>query len=125
MYASVAKSSQCGRSAEPLAAELAEAVVPVALQYGVGDQWLDLELDLWHVLAQTIERWCGASSSADSAKASQVARTELLAALAGAAYRTTLRHSTRASVPQAEPGLYCAFRLVMQDTVQARRRPLV
>ena len=42
---------------EDLTAELAEAAVPVALRHGVGDRWLELELDLWRVLTATIQRW--------------------------------------------------------------------
>jgi hypothetical protein len=42
---------------EDLTAELAEAAVPVAMRHGVGDRWLELELDLWRVLTATIERW--------------------------------------------------------------------
>lgn len=44
------------RAAESLAAELTAAVYPVALQFGARDDWLDLELALWHVLAETIQR---------------------------------------------------------------------
>jgi hypothetical protein len=42
---------------EDLTAELAEAAVPVAMRHGVGDRWLDMELDLWRVLTATIQRW--------------------------------------------------------------------
>ena len=42
---------------EDLTAQLAEADVPVAIRHGVGDRWLDMELDLWRVLTATIERW--------------------------------------------------------------------
>jgi hypothetical protein len=42
---------------EALAAELTAAVYPVALRHGVGSQWLDLELDLWRGLKETVKRW--------------------------------------------------------------------
>jgi hypothetical protein len=45
-------------SLEDFAAELTEAAYPVVLQHGVGDRWLDLELDLWKVLANTVQEWC-------------------------------------------------------------------
>jgi hypothetical protein len=41
---------------EDLAAELAEAAYLVALRHGVGGSWVDLELDLWQVLADTVRR---------------------------------------------------------------------
>ncbi len=37
------------------AAELTSAAYPVALQHGMPDSWLDLELDLWRALAKTVE----------------------------------------------------------------------
>ena len=39
-----------------LAAELTAAAYPVALRHAVGDEWLDLELELWRVLTETVER---------------------------------------------------------------------
>ena len=43
-------------SVENLAAELTAAAYRVALQRGVGDRWLDLQLDLWGALTQAIEK---------------------------------------------------------------------
>ena len=42
---------------EDFAAELTEAVYPVALRRGVGDRWLDLELELWKVLNEAVKKW--------------------------------------------------------------------
>ena len=42
---------------ENFAAELTEAAYPVALQRHPGKRWLDLQLDLWHAMEQTIEKW--------------------------------------------------------------------
>jgi hypothetical protein len=42
---------------EDFGAELAEAAYPVALRLGVGDRWLDLQLDLWKVLTATVKKW--------------------------------------------------------------------
>jgi hypothetical protein len=41
---------------EALAAELTAAVYPVALRHLAGDKWLDLELDLWRALTETIKK---------------------------------------------------------------------
>ncbi len=43
-------------SLENLAAELTDTAYRVALQRGVGDKWLDLQLDLWGALTQAIEK---------------------------------------------------------------------
>ena len=45
------------RTLEVFAAELTAAAYPVALLHGVGDKWLDLELDLWRVLTETVKKW--------------------------------------------------------------------
>jgi hypothetical protein len=41
---------------EVFAAELTAVAYPVALRHGVGDKWLDLELDLWRVLSETVKK---------------------------------------------------------------------
>jgi hypothetical protein len=46
-----------GADLENLAAELTQAAYPVALRHGVGKEWLDLELDLWKAMAQTVKKW--------------------------------------------------------------------
>jgi hypothetical protein len=42
---------------EALAAELTAAAYPVALRYGAGEKWLDLELELWRALSETVKEW--------------------------------------------------------------------
>jgi hypothetical protein len=42
---------------EVFAAELTAAAYPVALRHGVGDKWLDLELELWWALTETVKKW--------------------------------------------------------------------
>jgi hypothetical protein len=39
------------------AAELTNAAYPIALRHGLGGSWVDLELDLWRVLAETVKKW--------------------------------------------------------------------
>jgi hypothetical protein len=41
---------------EAFAAELTAAAYPVALCHGVGNNWLELELDLWRALTETIKK---------------------------------------------------------------------
>ena len=43
-------------SIETVAARLTEAVYPVALRYATVDSWVDLELELWKVLTETLKR---------------------------------------------------------------------
>jgi hypothetical protein len=42
---------------EEFVAELAAAAYVVALRHGVGNPWLDLELDLWHALTDAADEW--------------------------------------------------------------------
>jgi carbon storage regulator len=41
---------------ENLAADLADVAYQVALRHGLGDQWLELQLDLWGALTEAIEK---------------------------------------------------------------------
>jgi hypothetical protein len=41
---------------EAVAAELTEAVYPVALRYGTVGSWLDLKLEIWKVLSEELRR---------------------------------------------------------------------
>ena len=47
---------------ETFVAELTCAAYHVALRHGAADKWLDLQLDLWQALADTVEQW-GRNSS--------------------------------------------------------------
>ena len=42
---------------EALAAELTCAAYAVALRHGVKAKWLDLELELWEALKETVKKW--------------------------------------------------------------------
>ena len=42
---------------EAFTAELTAAAYAVALRHGAGDKWLDLELDLWLALTETVNKW--------------------------------------------------------------------
>jgi hypothetical protein len=45
------------RLLEHFAAELTAAAYPVALRYGKGGSWVDLELGLWRAMAETVHKW--------------------------------------------------------------------
>jgi hypothetical protein len=42
---------------DDLVADLTEAAYPIALRHKGGEGWLDLELDLWRAMAQTVKKW--------------------------------------------------------------------
>lgn len=55
-----------GDPLEALAAELTLAAYRAALRTRTGGTWLDLELDLWRALADTVKTWGGNRLGADS-----------------------------------------------------------
>ena len=42
---------------DTFAAEFTHAAYHVALRHGTAGTWLDLELDLWQALADTVKQW--------------------------------------------------------------------
>jgi hypothetical protein len=38
-------------------ADLTEAAYPIALRHKGDESWLDLELDLWRALNETVQKW--------------------------------------------------------------------
>jgi hypothetical protein len=44
------------RSPANFTAKLTDAAYSVALRHGVSGSWIDLQLDLWRVLTETVER---------------------------------------------------------------------
>ena len=46
-----------GLGLDDFVAALTEAAYPIALRHKGGEEWLDLELELWRVLTQTVQRW--------------------------------------------------------------------
>jgi hypothetical protein len=47
------------QSLAALAAELTAAAYPVALRHAAGDKWLDLQLELWRALTETVKQRFG------------------------------------------------------------------
>ncbi len=90
-----------------LAAELTNVAYAVALRYGVSGSWIDLQLDLWAVLAEAVER--AESPSAVSLDEIETWREGLLADMTAVAYRTALRHGLRGPFLEVGRGLYQAL----------------
>jgi hypothetical protein len=44
-------------SLDDFVADLTETAYPIALRHKGGEKWLDLELDLWRAMAQTVKKW--------------------------------------------------------------------
>ena len=50
---------------EGLAADLTDVAYRVALRHGMGDQWLDLQLDLWRALIEALEKQSGSAKEVE------------------------------------------------------------
>jgi len=65
---------------ETFAAELTVAAYRVALRGGARRTWLDLQLDLWRALSDTVETWgrdlCGPAKAARRTALEQARRTD-------------------------------------------------
>jgi hypothetical protein len=57
MNANSTTGSDPDTSVDDFAAELAEAAYPVVLRNASVGNWLDLELELWRALKQTVGKW--------------------------------------------------------------------
>jgi hypothetical protein len=53
------------------AAELTRAAYSVALRHGTAGAWLDLELDLWRALADTVKQECSQAARQPTAARSE------------------------------------------------------
>jgi hypothetical protein len=107
---------------ENFASEFTAVAYPIALRHGVGGLWLDLELDLWRVLAGTVEKWGRDPPRVGWPGESETWRQSFLAELTEAAYSTALRRGLAGSFLELEFGLYRAFRSVIEDRSMGRRR---
>jgi hypothetical protein len=99
---------------EGLAAALTSAAYPVALRHGMGGSWLELELDLWRVLGDTVRKWGPEMPRPGWPGRTEVWRNGLLAELTEGAYRAARRQGLKAPVLEVEAELYEAFRAVLK-----------
>jgi hypothetical protein len=100
-----------------LAAELTDAAYDIALRHGVSGSWIELQLDLWAVLAEAIER--AESRLAASLDEIETWREGLLAEMTALAYRIALRHGLRGPFQDVGHRLNQALRRVVNCAVEA------
>jgi hypothetical protein len=81
------------RGPEAFAAELTAAAYPVALRHGVGGKWLDLELDLWRALTETVKNWERRITQA--IRSPETARSDVIGGTCASGGRSTHRMPAR------------------------------
>ena len=100
---------------ESFSAELTNAAYAIALRQGTRASWIDLELELWKDLTQTVQKWGRALRWTRRPFAFNVLQEEFLSELTDAAYRAALRQEMQGSFLAAELGMYDAFRSLIED----------
>ena len=105
---------------ENFAADLTCAVFPLALRYGMNGSWLDLQMGLWRVLAETVKKWVRERPPAGSPDEIKVWREGFLVDLTERAFYVALKHGIKGSLLEVELGLYRTFRLVVRRHYRTR-----
>jgi hypothetical protein len=96
-------------------AELAEAAYLVLLRSGTCGSWIDVKLDVWRGLAESVKRRLEQISTANRISDEiQPWREAVLAELTDAAYRTGLRHGLQGSFLEVELELHQALGQVIE-----------
>jgi hypothetical protein len=119
MNANNKTSENRGRSLESFAADLTVAAYSVALERGMEGSWLDLQVEIWMVLVETLKHWDRAFPEAGWPGKFAGWREDFLRELTDAAYRTTLKYGIHGSSLKARSALYQAFHAVVEDVEQA------
>jgi hypothetical protein len=120
--------ASCNRDSllENFAAELTSAAYCTALRHGMRGSWLDLQLGLWRVLAETVKKGTREWPPAGSAHKRKVWRESLLVDLTEGAFHIALTNGIKGFPLEVELDLYRAFRSVIRRVGQeAPRRPII
>ncbi len=96
-------------------AELADAAYSVLLRSRICGSWIDLKMDVWRALAETVKRRMEQISRANRpTHLIEPWREAVLAELTDAAYRTGLRYGLQSSFLDVELELHRALSLVVE-----------
>jgi hypothetical protein len=94
---------------ESFAAELTSAAYPVFLENGLAGSWVEFELRLWKVLAETVETWRRAFPRREVPEAYNSWRSGLIAQLTDWTMFVAREQHAREPLRQLRPGLFDAF----------------
>src|SRR5947209_7792527 len=102
------RGATCNRNTrlENFAAELTNAVYPIALRHGMTGSWINVELSLWRVLDHTVKKWARERPPAGRSDELKVWRQRLLVDLTENAFYVTVKHGIKGSLLEVELALY-------------------
>jgi hypothetical protein len=109
---------------ENFAAELTNAVYPIALRHGMKGSWINMELGLWRVLTETVKKWSREWPSVGSSEEFEVWRQGFLVELTEEAVIIAVRHGIRGLFLEVQLDLYRVFRLVVRRRYRTRESEL-
>jgi hypothetical protein len=96
------------------AADLTDAAYSVVLRHGICGSWINLQLDVWRVLAASITQTPRPESRSPSAAEFYAWRETFLSELTDVAYRTALQHGLQGPFLDVELDLHVALREVIE-----------
>jgi hypothetical protein len=102
-------------SLDNFAAELTGAVYPVALHRGLVGSWVEVELGLWRVLAESLERWVPERPRSAPGDTFAAWRAGLLMDLTEGAVGVTVKHGIKGSRREVESDLSRALCRVVRS----------
>jgi hypothetical protein len=103
-----------GNQLTSFAADLTDATYSVALRHGITGSWIDLQLDVWRVLARTITEAGEMSFPPGSTAEFNAWRDAFLSELTDSAYHTALRHRLQGTFLDVELDLHRELRRVLE-----------
>jgi hypothetical protein len=106
--------SEAAHELTAFAADLADAAYTAVLQYGIKGSWIDLQLDVWRVLAASVMPSEQTASRSPPAAEFIAWREAFLSALTDTAYRTVLQYGLQGPFLEVELDLHLALREVIE-----------
>jgi hypothetical protein len=94
---------------------------PLVLRRGPTELWLNVELNLWKALAETVKQWVQQRPAAASPYELEAWREALLVSLTESAFYIVLNNGTKGSLLDLKWSLYRVVRLVTRRRSRVRQ----
>src|SRR5271166_6157020 len=107
---------------ESVAANLASAVYSIVLRHGIRGSWIQMEVGLWKVLTDTIQKWAREKPPDGARNEFKRWREGLLVDLTESAFYIVEKYKIQGAPLEVELALYRAFRGVIRHVGQKALR---